>query len=899
MFSVCDKCGETCCVRCVEETFESGDCPRCVMNSDLLMQNPLENTSTGSGSSRVKEEKEEEPDQVPGVAFVPLKPTAKKAALAKRAASVPKPKTVFSGQLLMADLLADQEKRRLAPKESPPESGGRLRELIRGVYQRHNPAKLGDVESLLQKYRGMEAELYTKVCEKYGEQIQELESRSPSCERNDSRSPIRRRSSTIFHHGRPEAPRGEGSQAPASAFRSSEQSRGQTRREPEGTVVARRTIMPTGSDRPWIEEEIELPLEDEGETDSQEELVFEAEPESEDETGRRAAYESPSSETRKPKKKRRRRGRKKTPRGSVRLGFSRVVVSAAALAGVAEAALPSRGLFEAFFVTFMGMFGYRASLDTYEGVVQRVGAVADEVAAQGIEAAQKVGRVAQVATGLLLVVVVVWTSLKVKFLLSGRNLEANVDANGSARPSITDRAEHFKGRLQGRHARSPEALSPQLRARGVSQPAVADPAGFPSTKVGFAQMPSQALALDGCLSIREMNLEQRRAVTRFVALQLKPLQEGRLWGLKVAAGWGVGMRGIAHQLAASAGLMHESVDTGQGKEMRIWKPGKDGGCANREAARRRAATPVTDRRTAGGTPGRPQSAGTPEFHSPESLKVYGGAAQPAVPAFPFPAGAQADAAGPSGQSSSHGASLVSWIPGLGRSSEEMVEKKLLTEALERCRDLEDEVRLSQAREESLHEQLQRQMESGPALRAFDSWVSEFVAKSAEWKPEDGPVRFISFTFGDHEITNCLLKLCEKGVRVQGVLDSGNYTSCDAGQQMVWDLVQAGAEVRIGKGRSLKHAYSRINAETTRRGLIHAKGVCMGEELLWTGSFNLSSSSRANVDLMIRLTGPVIRDFLVIWQQTFDACSAPALPAARPEVRRRMSGKQIPKAATDG
>ena len=71
---------------------------------------------------------------------------------------------------------------------------------------------------------------------------------------------------------------------------------------------------------------------------------------------------------------------------------------------------------------------------------------------------------------------------------------------------------------------------------------------------------------------------------------------------------------------------------------------------------------------------------------------------------------------------------------------------------------------------------------------------------------------------------------------------------------------------------------------------------MGEELMWTGSFNLSSSSRANVDLMIRLTGPVIRDFLVIWQQAFDASAEPDLPAARPEVRRRVYGKQ-PKAAT--
>lgn len=45
--------------------------------------------------------------------------------------------------------------------------------LIRGVYQRHNPAKLNEVESLLIKYQGMEAELYHRVCEKYQETPQE------------------------------------------------------------------------------------------------------------------------------------------------------------------------------------------------------------------------------------------------------------------------------------------------------------------------------------------------------------------------------------------------------------------------------------------------------------------------------------------------------------------------------------------------------------------------------------------------------------------------------------------------------------------------------------------------------------------------------------------------------
>lgn len=56
-----------------------------------------------------------------------------------------------------------------------PEVNARFSELIRGVYKRQNPAKMNEVESLLEKYRGMEAELYNRVCEKYGEQPEDVD----------------------------------------------------------------------------------------------------------------------------------------------------------------------------------------------------------------------------------------------------------------------------------------------------------------------------------------------------------------------------------------------------------------------------------------------------------------------------------------------------------------------------------------------------------------------------------------------------------------------------------------------------------------------------------------------------------------------------------------------------
>ena len=65
---------------------------------------------------------------------------------------------------------------------------------------------------------------------------------------------------------------------------------------------------------------------------------------------------------------------------------------------------------------------------------------------------------------------------------------------------------------------------------------------------------------------------------------------------------------------------------------------------------------------------------------------------------------------------------------------------------------------------------------------------------------------------------------------------------------------------------------------------------MGEEMAWTGSFNLSTSSRANADLMVRLQGSAVRELTVFWHQVFDSATAPDLGTERPEVRRRIPRK---------
>mmetsp|Transcript_54590 Transcript_54590/g.90353 ORF Transcript_54590/g.90353 Transcript_54590/m.90353 type:complete len:436 (+) Transcript_54590:17-1324(+) len=48
-------------------------------------------------------------------------------------------------------------------------SAEQLRALVRGVYERRNPAKLSELEGLFKKYAGSEMEVYTHVCQKYGE----------------------------------------------------------------------------------------------------------------------------------------------------------------------------------------------------------------------------------------------------------------------------------------------------------------------------------------------------------------------------------------------------------------------------------------------------------------------------------------------------------------------------------------------------------------------------------------------------------------------------------------------------------------------------------------------------------------------------------------------------------
>jgi len=105
-----------------------------------------------------------------------------------------------SAQVSVADE-ADLAKRVSVPSENAPRrrsaASAALEEaviywdLIKGVYERKNPAKLLELSTMMSKFAGRELELYTLVCEKYGEtpaKLDVMRAASSSGEARDSSS---------------------------------------------------------------------------------------------------------------------------------------------------------------------------------------------------------------------------------------------------------------------------------------------------------------------------------------------------------------------------------------------------------------------------------------------------------------------------------------------------------------------------------------------------------------------------------------------------------------------------------------------------------------------------------------------------------------------------------------
>ncbi len=72
--------------------------------------------------------------------------------------------------------------------------------------------------------------------------------------------------------------------------------------------------------------------------------------------------------------------------------------------------------------------------------------------------------------------------------------------------------------------------------------------------------------------------------------------------------------------------------------------------------------------------------------------------------------------------------------------------------------------------------------------------------------------------------------------------------------------------------------------------MHAKVMLMGMQTGWGGSFNLSSSSRTNDDLMFEVSGDPLKDVLAFFQETWEISEELPVAPERPEVRVRRSVK---------
>lgn len=67
----------------------------------------------------------------------------------------------------------------------------RLKALIRAVYEKKNPSKLPELQSLLEKHKGDERKVYLHICQKYGEVPQEISKASKSQQGGVDQSPIK------------------------------------------------------------------------------------------------------------------------------------------------------------------------------------------------------------------------------------------------------------------------------------------------------------------------------------------------------------------------------------------------------------------------------------------------------------------------------------------------------------------------------------------------------------------------------------------------------------------------------------------------------------------------------------------------------------------------------------
>ena len=74
-----------------------------------------------------------------------------------------------------------------------------------------------------------------------------------------------------------------------------------------------------------------------------------------------------------------------------------------------------------------------------------------------------------------------------------------------------------------------------------------------------------------------------------------------------------------------------------------------------------------------------------------------------------------------------------------------------------------------------------------------------------------------------------------------------------------ELVRAGAAVWLCDGHSHNLTYG--SASSRLVGHLHVKGLVLDRQMAFSGSMNLTRSARTNKEVMFRMTGPIVEEFL--------------------------------------
>ena len=166
------------------------------------------------------------------------------------------------------------------------------------------------------------------------------------------------------------------------------------------------------------------------------------------------------------------------------------------------------------------------------------------------------------------------------------------------------------------------------------------------------------------------------------------------------------------------------------------------------------------------------------------------------------------------------------------------------------------------------------------------------------------VKMTAYSFDQPEVVSAL---AEHGGQLQLLADAGMTREGRTKQQLqsLLELRSRGHSVKLGRGTSLQKAYQGDNRTVTvgsgLKGIQHAKSCIVlaeGRAHLLLGSCNWTTSSRANRESGVKLSGPsshqvfqdIIQHFEIGWSEGF-SLEQHLEGSQQEKPRKRLTGKQ--------